>query len=268
VTLDGSALEDATTGVTGVTFSQVQQGQDAELSVDGVSTTSSTNTVTTAIPGVTMQLLSAAKTESVQVEITTDTTDVESAVSTFVSAYNTVVGDLTTQEGNDASGNPEPLFGSPDIALLQEQLQQSLTFVQSSGAITSLSQLGVTANDDGTLSLDTSTLDSELDNNYQDVVNFFQADNSFGSAMTATLSNLGNNDPDGVIYLALTQDSAQESQLTTNISNEQSTISAQQTQLTTELNEANYTLEEIPSQLDEVNEMYSAITGYNENTSG
>jgi flagellar hook-associated protein 2 len=268
VTLDGSALEDATTGVTGVTFSRVQKGQDAQLSVDGVSTTSSTNTVTTAIPGVTMQLLSAASTESVQVEITTDTTDVESAVTTFVSAYNTVVSDLTTQEGDDASGNPEPLYGSPDVALLQEQLQESLTFVQSSGAITSLSQLGITANDDGTLSLDTSTLDSALDSNYQDVVNFFQADNSFGSAMTTTLNNLGDNDPDGVIYLALTQDSAQESQLTTNISNEQSSISAQQTQLTTELNEANYTLEEIPSQLDEVNEMYSAITGYNEETSG
>ena len=43
---------------------------------------------------------------------------------------------------------------------------------------------------------------------------------------------------------------------------------AQQTQLTTELNEANYTLQEIPSELDEVNELYSAITGYNESTSG
>jgi flagellar hook-associated protein 2 len=268
VTLDGSSLEDATTGVTGITFSQVQQGQDAELSVDGVSSSSSSNTVTTAIPGVTMQLLSAAKTESVQVEITTDNTDVESAVSTFVSAYNTVVSDLTTQEGNDAAGNPEPLFGNPNLALLQEQLQQSLTFVQTSGAITSLSQLGISATDNGTLSLNSTMLDSALDSNYQDVVNFFQADNSFGAALTTTLSNLGNNDPDGVIYLALTQDSAQESQLTTNISNEQSSISAQQTQLTTELNEANYTLEEIPSQLDEVNEMYSAITGYNENTGG
>jgi flagellar hook-associated protein 2 len=268
VTLDGSALKDATTGVTGVTFGLVQQGQDAVLSVDGVSTTSSTNTVTTAIPGVTMQLLAAAKNESVQVEITTDTTDVQSAVTTFVSAYNTVVHDLTTQEGDDASGNPEPLYGTPELALLQEQLQQSLTFVQSSGTITSLSQLGISATDNGTLSLNSTMLGSALGNNYQDVVNFFQGSDSFGSTMTTTLNNVGNNDPDGVIYLALTQDSTQESQLSTNISNEESSISAQQTQLTTELNAANYTLEEIPSQLDEVNEMYSAITGYNQNTGG
>jgi flagellar hook-associated protein 2 len=268
VTIDGSALNDTTTGATGMTFGQVQKGQDAQLSVDGVGTSSSSNTVTTAIPGVTMQLLSAAPNESVQVEITTDNSDVESAVATFVSAYNTVVGDLNTQEGDDASGNPEPLYGNPDLAMLQEQLQESLTFIQPSGTITSLTQLGVTANDNGTLSLDTSTLDSVLDSNYQDVANFFQQTGSFGANFTSALTNLGNSGPDGVIYLALAQDSSEESQLNTNISNENISISAQQSQLTTELNEANYTLEEIPSQVDEVNELYSAITGYNENPNG
>jgi flagellar hook-associated protein 2 len=44
---------------------------------------------------------------------------------------------------------------------------------------------------------------------------------------------------------------------------------AQQTQtLTTELNQANYTLTEIPQQLQYVNELYSAISGYNTNTNG
>jgi len=267
VTLD-SALEDTTSGATGLSFSQVQQGLDAQLSVDGISSSSPSNTVTTAIPGVTMQLLSAAPDESVQLEITTDNGDVESAVTSFVSAYNTVMNDLNTQEGNDASGNPEPLYGSPDVALIQEQLQESLSFMQSSGAITSLTQLGITANDDGTLSLDTTTLDSALASNYQDVVSFFQSSGSFGTNLTTVLGNLGNSGPEGAIYLSLQQNSSEESQLNTNISNEQSIISAQQTQLTTELNAANYTLQEIPSQLDEVNELYSAITGYNENPDG
>jgi flagellar hook-associated protein 2 len=236
--------------------------------VDGIGTTSASNTVTDAIPGVTLQLLEASPNESVQVEIAADTSSVESAVSTFVSAYNTVAGDLVKQEGNDSSGNPEPLYGNPDIAMLQEQLQNALTFVQSSGAITSLSQVGITANDDGTLSLDPSTLDSALSSNYQGVANFFQDSGSFGANLTTVLTNLGNTDPDGVLYLTLQQNSSQETQLNTTISTEQSSINTQQTQLTTELNEANYTLEEIPSQLDGVNEMYSAITGYNENMNG
>ena len=271
VSIDGSSLTDSTTQVTGFTFGEVQQGKDAQFSVDGISTTSSTNTVTDAIPGVTMQLLSAAPGESVQVEITDNNSDVESAVNTFVSAYNTVIGDLNTQEGDDSSGNPEPLCGNAAVAMLQEQLQDALVFTQASGAITSLTQLGITANHDGTLSLDGTTLDSALNSNFEDAMNFFQTSSSytsFGANLTSTLSNLGNSSPNGVVYLALQQDASEESGLNTNISNEDSAISTQQSQLTTELNEANYTLQMIPEQLQSVNELYSAITGYNENPGG
>ncbi|HEX4311522.1 MAG TPA: flagellar filament capping protein FliD [Acidobacteriaceae bacterium] len=269
VTLDGSQLTDSTSKVTGFTFGQVQKGQDAQFSVDGISTTSPTNTVTTAISGVTMQLLDAAPGESVQVEITNNNSDVESAVSSFVTAYNKVIGDLNTQEGNDSSGNAEPLFGNATVAMLQEQLQQALNFTQSSGGITSLSQLGIMANasDDGTLTLDSSTLDGVLNSNYQGAMNFFQAASggtSFGDKLTAALEGLSSSGPNGLIYLALQQNSSQESTLNTNITNENSTISAEQARLTTELNAANYTLEEIPTELQSVNELYSAITGYNE----
>jgi flagellar hook-associated protein 2 len=263
-------LTDTTSG-NAINFTQAQAGQDAQFTVDGISATSSSNTVSNVIPGVSFQLLSAAPDTDIQVEITNDNSDVESAVSSFVSAYNTVIGDLNTQEGNDSSGNPEPLFGSPTISTLQNQLQQALTFIQSSGAVTSLTQLGISVNNDGTLTLDNDTLDSELNSNYQDVVNFFQPSSSFtsfGGNFSTTLDNLGNSAPDGVLTLALQEDSTQESTLNTNISNENITISAEQANLTTELNEANYTLQEIPSQIDEVNELYSAITGYNESANG
>jgi flagellar hook-associated protein 2 len=269
LTISGT-LNDTTTS-SAINFTQAQAGQDASFTVDGIAATSSSNTVSNVIPGVTFQLLSAAPGTDVQVEITNNNSDVESAVSSFVSAYNTVIGDLNTQEGDDASGNPEPLFGSPTIATLQDQLQQALDFTQSSGAVTSLTQLGVSVNNDGTLSLDTDTLDSELNSNYQDVVNFFQPSGSFtsfGGNFTTVLNNLGNSAPDGVLTLALQENSTEESTLNTNISNENSLISTQESALTTQLNEANYTLEEIPSQIDEVNELYSAITGYNENTNG
>lgn len=259
-----------TDGTTAVTFSPVQSGQDAIFSLDGVTTTSSSNTVTTAIPGVTMQLLDTSS-SPVQVEITNDNSGIESAVSSFVSAYNTVIGDLNTQEGNTSSGTAEPLYGSATVDLLQEQLENAITFTQSSGSITSLSQLGATVNDDGTLTLDNSTLDSALNSNFEDAANFFQTSSgstSFGGNFTSVLTNLGNSGPDGMIYLALQQDSSQESTLNSDITNENSTISTEQTQLTMELNEANYTLQEIPSQIDEVSELYSAITGYNENPNG
>lgn len=270
VSVNASKMTDSASGA--VTVSQVQQGENAEFTVDGLSTTSTSNTVTAAIPGVTMQLLDTSD-APVQVEITNDNSDIETAVNNFVTAYNKVIGDLNTQEGNDSSGNPEPLDGSATLALLQEQLQQAVNFTQTSGAITSLSQLGITASssDDGTLTLDTSTLDSVLNNNFQDAANFFQAgstNTTFGQNLTNVLNNLSNTAPDGAVYLALQQDSSQESALNSNITTENNTISTEQTQLTTELNEANYTLQAIPSQIDEVNELYSAVTGYNQNLNG
>jgi flagellar hook-associated protein 2 len=148
----------------------------------------------------------------------------------------------------------------------------AVTFGSSqSNAITSLTQLGISVNNDGTLSLDNDTLDSILDSNYQDVINFLEPSGgytSFGGNFTNVLNNLGTGDPDDVLSLALSTDSSNESQLNTNISNENAYISAQQSQLTTELNEANYTLEAIPTQIDEINELYSAFTGYNENPNG
>ena len=72
-------------------------GPGCQLTVDGVSVTSPSNTVTKVIPGVTFQLL-ALSTAPVQVQITNDTTDIGTAISSFVSAYNKVIGDINTQE--------------------------------------------------------------------------------------------------------------------------------------------------------------------------
>jgi flagellar hook-associated protein 2 len=365
----GGSLTDETTGQA-VAFTQGQPGQDASLTVDGIEISSASNTITGAIPGVTFQLVSAAPDSSVQVEITNNNSDIESALTSFVSSYNTVISDLNTQESNDASGSAEPLYGDPTVATLQQDLQSALNFTQAanavgttssiapsdtlsgslsisvgggaaatinapanatlasladainaadlgvtasvqtagnsvtlsvvnstagssgaitinsgsltdsttgsavtfapsqSNAITSLTQLGVSMNNDGTLSLDTDTLDSVLDTNYQDVVNFLEPSasfTSFGSNLTNVLNNLGNSTSSGVVALALSSNSSSESQLNTNLSNENAYISSQQSQLTTELNEANYTLQAIPTQLNEVNELYSAITGFNEN---
>jgi flagellar hook-associated protein 2 len=368
-------LTDTTNGNTTIHLDNTgQTGVDASLTVDGIGVTSASNTVTAAIQGVTFQLLEAAPSSPVQVEITNDNSSVEAAVNTFVTAYNTVVGDLSKQEGKDSSGNPEPLYGNPTIATLQESLESALNYIQPaqavgtsttiaatdtlagslsisvgggtahtvdaptsgdqtvtglaaainaanlgvsasvitagtaatlslidstggtpgviavdstgltdttagsgvsfssalSNGVTSITQLGVSVNNDGTLSLDSNTLDSLLNSNYTDVLNFLQPSasfTSFGSNFTTVLSNLGNSAPSGAIYLSLQADAAQETSLNTNITNENQQISTEQANLTTQLNEANYELQAIPRQLTEINEIYSSITGYNQTPS-
>jgi flagellar hook-associated protein 2 len=260
-----SSLSGASSG--SITFQTGQPGLDANLTVDGVSITSSSNTVTNAIPGVTFQLL-AASASPVQVQITNDTADIGTAMNSFVSAYNKVVTDINTQEGNDSSGNPEPLFGNPTISMLQSALSGALFGTSASGAIKDITQLGLSVNNDGTLTLDADTLNSALNSNFADVTGFLQNAGSFGQTMATTLNNLGSQAPDGAIFLAQQQNSTQEAALNLDITNENSVLAAQKTTLTNELNTANQILQSIPSQLNQVNELYSAITGFNENPNG
>jgi len=137
-----------------------------------------------------------------------------------------------------------------------------------SNGVTSITQLGFSVNNDGTLSLNTDTLGSILNSNYEDVVNFFQPSGgftSFGGNFSSVLNNLGSSASNGAMRLALQENSTVESQLITNINNEETAINAQKTQLTTKLNQANFILTQIPQQLQQIDEMYSAITGYNQN---
>jgi flagellar hook-associated protein 2 len=246
----------------GLGLKTIQSGVDASMLVDGVQLTSASNTVSNAIPGVTFQLLSANPVEQVQVVITNDISTVSAAVSKFVSDYNTVMKAINTQEGKDSSGNAEPLYASPILAQLQQSLQSGLNAVLGSGAVSSVYSLGITANQDGTISLNNDALTSALNSNYSAVVSFFQDSGNFGSSFATTLNNLGSSSISGAISLALKENKSQEKSLNDNVSNQEALIAIKKTRLTAELNAANQILQAIPSQINQINEMYSAITGY------
>jgi len=77
-----------------------------------------------------------------------------------------------------------------------------------------------------------------------------------------------NSSPTGAITLALASNSRQEATFNDDVTAQDALIATQQASLTTELNTANEVLQAIPEQLDEMNELYSAMTGYNTGTNG
>jgi flagellar hook-associated protein 2 len=143
----------------------------------------------------------------------------------------------------------------------------TLNYTNSSD-INSLTSLGVSVNNDGSLSFDATSLDSLLNTDYSSVAGFFQSANSWGQSFSAMLTNAGTSSPTGVLSLASSSNSNIESTLNADISKEELLISAEQKSLTTELNTANQIMQQLPSMLDQVNELYSAITGYNQQTNG
>jgi len=144
-------------------------------------------------------------------------------------------------------------------------LSEALLGGEASGAVSSITQLGVTVNPDGTLTYSDSDMQSTLDSNFSDVVGFLQNTGSFGLNFTSVLNGLSSTDTTGAVYLAVQQNTAEETTLNTDVSNEEALLATESTTLTTELNTANQVLQSIPSQLSEVNEMYSAVTGYDTN---
>ena len=256
-----SNLTDATTSST-LSFTTGQNGADAQFNVDGLDTTSASNTVTGAIPGVTFQLL-APSTSAIQVQITNDNSSVETAVQTFVTAYNAVATAIKTQEGNDSTGAAEPLFGDPTLSLLQNQLSSSLLGGTASGSITNIGQLGISLGEDGQLTLNVSNLDSTLNSSFSDVTGYFQSTGSFGQTLSTSLNSLGSSSTTGAISLALAQNSTQETDINSDVTAEDARVAADKTRLTTELTTANQILQAIPQQLSYFDEIYSATTGYN-----
>jgi flagellar hook-associated protein 2 len=266
-TLADSTTPDANPGLG---LATIQDGRDATLKVDGVTVTSASNAVTNAIRGVTFQLLSTggagSNPETIQIVIDNDLSSIESAIYTFVNDYNATVKSINTQEGKDTSGNSEPLAGTAVLAQLQGGLLSALGTTFGTSAINSQIALGITASAsaDGTLKLDADTLASALNSHFDEVVSFFQNAGGFGSTFSKVLNNLGSNGIlGGAIGLALKENSSQEKTLNDNISRQEARIATQKANLTAELNLANQILQAIPQQIQQVNEIYSAITGYN-----
>ncbi len=136
-----------------------------------------------------------------------------------------------------------------------------------SSDINALTSLGISVNNDGSLAFDAGTLDSLLNTDYKGVVGFFQNFDSWGQSFASMLSNAGASSSTGILTLAAKANSSIEGTLNDKISSEETLIATQKTRLTTELNQANQIMQALPTQLEGVNELYAAITGYNEDNS-
>jgi flagellar hook-associated protein 2 len=240
---------------TALSFNAPLGGTDASFSIDGIPFSSTTNTVTGAIPGVTLNLEAAIASVPVQVSVGPDVGHATQAIGNFVSAYNTLVGDINQQFTVDPSTNSEgPLGGDNTLRLLQSSLLSAATYsTGTTDPISSLASLGITMNNDGTLSVDQSQLSNAIATNPSGVLGFFQnaSLNGFANNFASNLQNL--TDPTlGLINLDLLQNQQQQSDIGNTITDLQDRIASQQAQLVAEFSLVNALIEEYPFQLQAI----------------
>jgi flagellar hook-associated protein 2 len=261
LTLTGSLnYTNASGGTQTANFNSGIQGTNASLTVDGIPVSSAINTVNNVISGVTLNLNAAAPGTTVSLNIAPDTTQATTAINTFVTAYNQAIQDINSQfaVASDGSGGG-PLEADSTVRDAQAALLSAVAYAAGNGAINSLATMGISLNDDGTLSVDNATLSSALSGNTSAVQSFLQ------NATTGFAANL-NNVLNGLVEpgsgsLALDSQGITQSSndLGDQISDMQAALAVQQQQLTQTYSQVNTTLQELPLLEAQMSQQLSSI---------
>lgn len=159
------------------TMDETTTATSATFKINGLQVTQPTNTVSNVINGVTLNLLKTNVGSPTTVSIAGDSTNFVTSVGAFVKSYNDLRSNISQLTAFDPSGaNTGILIGDSVVNSISEQMQRALSTaipgLQNSN-ITNLTQVGITVNDDGTLALDSSTLQSALTSNPKDVTALF-----------------------------------------------------------------------------------------------
>lgn len=169
----------------GGTLTEVAPAQDALVKVDGISRTSSSNTLTDLVDGITLTLTKAKLGEAFSLEVGSDASTLKASMLSFISAYNTALGALRTQSAAGGEGKTAgPLSGDAAPRAITSALRNAI-----SGNYAELSTLGLKTAVDGSLSLDGSKFDTAITANPGAVKNLLGEDADFGKSMRDMLHN-------------------------------------------------------------------------------
>lgn len=149
---------------------------DANLTVDGISYSRKSNSVSDIIPGVTFTL-KGVTTSAASVSLDRDTTDLKTRLNALVTAYNDFnnIVNETTNPKSTLGTYGATLVGDSTVKMVRQQIR-SLLFSNSTTpgkSISSLSQVGYSLDMHGVLTLDATKLDTALQNNFDDITKLF-----------------------------------------------------------------------------------------------
>ena len=157
-------------------LTQSTAAQNAALTVNGVPISSTSNAVTGAMTGTTLNLI---KTGSTNLSVSRDTATVTASVQSLVKAYNeanTTLKDYTRYDPATKKGGI--LLGDSAALSIQSRIRSTLTAAITglgSSSLTTLTQIGISFKKDGTLALDNAKLTTALANSYGDMASLFTA---------------------------------------------------------------------------------------------
>jgi len=207
---DASGLSQLAFNSNAKNLTETVAAQDAQLTVNGISISRSTNTVDNVINGVTLNL---SGTGTSQVNVSQDTGAAADKVQAFVDKYNAIVStvqQLTKYDPTQQSGSV--LTGDPTVTSMMSQLRQTLGQIVpglSGSSVRSLADAGVTTDpNSGQLKFDRTKFVDQLTKHPRDVEALFSTQGRASDAGVSVVSQ-GTNTKPGTYDLNITQAATQ-----------------------------------------------------------
>jgi len=227
-------------------LSVLTAGSSAQYQVDGEPATpiSSNSSTVTIAPGVTVDLLKAGTST---ISVAPDASAAESAISSFVTAYNAASAEL----GNNHGTSGGALTGQSIILTLEQSLQSLVAYSGGSGSVQSLADIGITINSTGQMSFDQSTFASVAASDPNDLATFLgSATAGTGFLGTAINTLTGVDDPTtGTIQSQINATNQQVTSDNNQITSDQNNITTMQNSLTEQMSLADASIASLESQV-------------------
>jgi flagellar hook-associated protein 2 len=158
---------------TGLTFASTD-AVAGSLTINGTTVSRSSNSISDLIPGLTINLVGAGNST---ITVAQDSSALSSKISAFVTAFNALDKSLKDISSYDATAKKgAALYGDAAIVGLRREIRSIITStlgVDSTTSYNRLSQVGVSFKSDGTLSLDSTALNSAISANFNKVAKLF-----------------------------------------------------------------------------------------------
>jgi len=182
-------------------YTVVTPPQNAKYTIDGIAAESKSNSITDAVSGVSIKLLSVSPLttpsdtastarNALTISVSTSTTALKSGVKGFVDTYNALLKAMNaeTKVTKDAAGNSvaATLTGDSTMRTLQAAIRNEFNALSGNGTLKSLAQFGVTTDQDtGALSIDAKQWDKAVLTNAADINSIFSGKNGLLARLTA-----------------------------------------------------------------------------------
>ena len=169
-------------------FSTLQTATDANLNVNGIDFTRSTNSINDIIGGVTLNLLGTTE-GAATLGVNQNNQFAKANIVDFVASYNEVRTQMKELMSSEADG---PLAGDSIIRSLERNLRNAMTSTSSTPGtnVRNLTDMGISINRYGVLELDEQKLDQALGSNYADVIKVFSADTNDQSSSSTQAAGI------------------------------------------------------------------------------